>query len=130
MDKKIYVLSHEIARDRAVQGVRGAPDGFIVEVRPASRSGLQNSLLWAALTDVANQVEYFGKKYSPDAWKNIFSGSLKAMEAVPAISGGGVVMIGQSTSNMTKRDFSELIELIFSFGAENGVRWSDSARVA
>jgi hypothetical protein len=127
MTKQMMILATEAHRQRALNLVRSAELGVVIELKEKTRNLSQNALLWAALGDVSRQVEYYGKKYSPDAWKNIFSGSLKAMESVPAI-GGGIVMIGQSTSNMSKREFSELIELIFSFGAENGVKFSDNAR--
>lgn len=126
MDKRIMILATEAHRLRADRMLREAPLGYVVEIKPQTRSLSQNAMLWACLTDVSKQVTYFGKKYSPDSWKNIFSGSLKGMEAVPAI-GGGVVMLGQSTSVMNKREFADLLTLIHSFGAENGVQWSDDA---
>ena len=126
MDKRIMILATETHRLRAVQMLREAPIGYVVEVKPQTRSLSQNAMLWVCLTDVANQVTYYGKKYRKEDWKHIFTGSLKGMEAVPAI-GGGVVMLGQSTSVMNKQEFSDLIALIHSFGTENGVQWSDGA---
>jgi hypothetical protein len=43
---------------------------------------------------------------------------------VPGLDGGFVVC-GQSTSKMTKSEFSELLELIAAFGANNGVKFND-----
>lgn len=42
----------------------------------------------------------------------------------------GFVALGQRTSTMSKGTFSELVELIFAFGAERGVRWSEPKRKA
>lgn len=37
----------------------------------------------------------------------------------------GFVVLGQSTSKMGKREFSDLVELIYSFGAERNVIWTN-----
>jgi hypothetical protein len=36
--------------------------------------------------------------------------------------------VGQRSSTLSKRDFSLLVELVFKWGAENGIRWSDKSR--
>jgi hypothetical protein len=36
-------------------------------------------------------------------------------------------MCGISTSKMSKQRFSDLLEIINAFGAEQGVKWSDPA---
>jgi hypothetical protein len=91
-----------------------------VEIRPARRSTEQNSKLWAMLNEVAQQVEWYGQRLSPEDWKHIFSASLKKQRVAPGIDGGYVVL-GQSTSRMSKGELSDLIEVINAFGAERGV---------
>lgn len=88
------------------------------------RSTDQNALMWAMLTDVARQVEWYGQKLSAEDWKHVFTASQKQQRAVPGID-GGLVMLGQSTSRMSKEQMAELIELMGAFGAEHGVEWSD-----
>jgi hypothetical protein len=97
---------------------------LMVKVEPEKRSDEQNRLLWAALSDVSRQVEWHGQKLEPEDWKHVFSAGLKRQRAVPGIDGGFVVL-GQSTSKMTKADFSELIELIYAFGADRGVTFKE-----
>jgi hypothetical protein len=46
---------------------------------------------------------------------------------VPGINGGFVVC-GQHTSTMGKKQFSDLIELMYAFGSERGVKWSEPAK--
>lgn len=122
--KQQFKLAHAEARRRAIEAVKCAPDGYVVEVKEATRTLDQNALLWATLTDVAEQVEWYGRKLTPDEWKDVFSASLKRAQVVPGLDGGFVVL-GQRTSSMTKRDFSDLCELIFAFGAEHDVKWTD-----
>lgn len=126
--KRVFILSHDVARQRAIQAVQEAPDGYAVEVKEQTRTLEQNSLLWALLTDVSQQVEWYGKKLTPADWKDIFSAALIKCEVVPNLDGTGFVALGQRTSQMTKRQFSDLCELIQAFGSERGVKWSDEAR--
>lgn len=97
-----------------------------LEVRPQKRSGEQNRLLWAALTDLSQQVVWHGQKLTPEEWKDVMTAGLKRQKVVPGIDGGFVVL-GSSTSRMTKAEFSELVELMHAFGAERGVTFSETS---
>lgn len=97
---------------------------LVLEVRPETRSLRQNARLWAMLTDISRQVDWYGKKLTQDEWKDVFTASLKKQKAVPGIDGGFVV-IGARTSKMTKAEMSELQELMAAFGAEHGVLFRD-----
>lgn len=90
------------------------------------RSLDQNAKLWPMLTDISRQVDWYGQKLTPEDWKHVLTAGLKKQRAVPGIDGGFVVL-GLSTSRMTKEVFSQLIELIFAFGSEHGVEWSDQS---
>jgi hypothetical protein len=84
----------------------------------------QNKHLWACLTDVSRQVTWYGRRLSQWAWKDIFTAARKKQDVVPGIDGGFVVL-GEHTSRMSKAEMSELLELIYAFGAEHKVLWSD-----
>ena len=95
-----------------------------LEIRPEKRSDAQNRRLWAMLADIAAQVEWHGKKLGAEDWKAIFTASLRSMNVVPILDNTGFVVLGQSTSRMTKAEMCELQELIEAFGAEKGVRFT------
>jgi hypothetical protein len=97
---------------------------MVVELKPVTRSIEQNSKMWATLTDIAKQVDWYGEKLEPEDWKHILSASLKKQKAVPGIDGGFVVL-GLSTSKMSIAEMSELIELAHAFGADKGVVFHD-----
>ena len=122
--KQVFILAHPEARRRAVQTVQNAPEGYAVTVSEPSRSLEQNSRLWALLHDVARQVEWYGKRLTPEDWKHIFTSSLRKLEVVPNLEGNGFVALGLSTSRMSKRELGDLMQLIEAFGAERGVVWS------
>ena len=54
--KRPFILSNSTARQMAVREVINAPDGYVVEVKEPTRSLEQNAALWAALSDVSEQV--------------------------------------------------------------------------
>lgn len=108
-----------------IQGLRGGP--VVVTLGREKRSTEMNSKLWPMLTDIAQQVEWFGKKHSKEAWKEIITGSFRQAEFVPNIENTGFVAVGLSTSKMGKAEFSALIEYIYAFGAEKAVVWSEPA---
>jgi len=121
--KRIYRLVHQEARQRAANDCLNAPDGYMVTVSEQTRNLEQNAKLWALLAEVADQVDWYGNKLSAEDWKCVFSAALKKERVVPGINGGFVVL-GQSTSKMSKSEFSELIELIHAFAAEKGVSFA------
>lgn len=93
-----------------------------LEIRPEKRSDAQNRRLWAMLTDISTQVDWYGQKLTAEEWKDVFSASLKRTKVVPGLDGGFVVC-GQSTSKMTKAEMCELQELMEAFGVQKGVRF-------
>ena len=125
MSRKVFILAHQTARDRACQAIKEAPQGWAVAISEPTRTLEQNARLWASLNDVSKQVDWYGRKLTSEDWKHVFSSSLRKLEVVPNLDGTGFVALGQSTSKMTKRELSDLLELIYSFGAEKGVIWSE-----
>lgn len=128
-EKLHYRLVHAEARRLAAADCMSAPDGWIVTVAAPTRSLDANARLWATLNEVANQVVWHGRKLDAESWKNIFSASLKKQDVVPNLDGTGFVVLGQSTSKMSKREFGDLLELIQCFCADRGVILRDE-RVA
>ena len=104
------------------KGLKGGP--VVVTLGRKTRSKEQNNKLWPMLADVAGQVVWYGQQLSKEDWKHIFTASLTEQRVVPSLDGGFVVL-GQSTRRMSREQLSQLIELIYAFGAERGVQWSE-----
>lgn len=96
---------------------------MIVKCEPETRSLSQNRRLWAMLTDISKQVVWHGRKLTQEEWKHVFTAALTKQDVVPGIDGGFVVL-GKSTSKMTKSEMTELQELMAAFGAEHEVRFT------
>ena len=122
---RMFVLAHQQARQRAAQAIADAPEGYVVRITEPTRTSEQNARLWAALHDIADQVEWHGRKLDAESWKHVFTSSLRKLDVVPNLDGTGFVALGLSTSKMGKRQLSDLLELIAAFGAERGVRFGD-----
>ena len=128
MSRSTFILAHAEARARACQAIKEAPEGYAVTIAEPKRSLDQNARLWASLSDIAQQVEWYGRKLSPEDWKHIFTSSLRKLEVVPNLDGTGFVALGLSTSRMSKREVSELLELMYAFGVGRGVVFTDTAQ--
>lgn len=95
-----------------------------VEVRADTRSLASNRLMWQRLTDVSLQVEWHGVRLTAEEWKDVFSAARKKQRAVPGID-GGFVILGERTSQYTRAEMTEMLDLIEAFGIERGVKFRD-----
>lgn len=123
--RRYFVLAHDTARKLAAAQCQLAPTGYVVEIKPATRTLEQNAKLWAMLNEIAAQVEWHGRRLDAESWKHVFSSSLKKLDVVPNLEGTGFVALGLSTSKMTKRELADLITLIEAFGVERGVEFAE-----
>lgn len=121
MARAMILVQGEADRRRAAHWASHAPHGTRIEFKQAKRSIDQNSLMWVRLTEIARQVEWYGQKLSADDWKDVFSASLRKARVVPGIDPGTYVPLGMRTSDMSKEELGNLLDLIDAFAAERGV---------
>ncbi|WP_106478138.1 recombination protein NinB [Phytohalomonas tamaricis] len=113
------------------KGIQAGPVEVIVR-RPNDKRTLdQNKKLWPMLSDVARQctliVDGESVKAPAEDWKEVFTNALRKHQRVAKGLDGGLVFLGARTSRMKKAEFAELIELIYAYGAEQNIRWSEPA---
>ena len=126
MSRANLILANPAVRSRAVDWCQRLPVGTRVEFKAPRRSIPQNDRMWAMLTDVATQLPWHGIKLSPDDWKLLFLDSLKReLRMVPNLDGNGFVNLGRSSSDLSKAEMTDLIEIIAAFGANHGVVFHD-----
>lgn len=128
--KRTFIIQpepHPARRMAAAYVLREAAEGYAVTIAEPTRSLEQNARLWALLHDVSAQVDWYGKRLTPEDWKHVFTSSLRKLEVVPNLEGNGFVALGLSTSRMSKRELGDLMTLIEAFGADRGVTWSEPA---
>ncbi len=131
MSRALVILASRAEREKAARWCMTAPLNTRVEFKEAKRSIPQNARMWAMLTDVAQQVQWHGQRLSADDWKLIFlSGLNQEMRLVPNITGNGFVNLGRSSSDLSKSEMGDLMELIAAFGAQHGVTFHEHEEVA
>lgn len=134
-DKKTFRLVHNVARDGAITAVCSAPDGYVVTIRPASRSLDQNAKIHAMLADiVAAKAKWADREWDLDAWKAIMvsahSVATKGERSWSIIQGleGEPVSIRESTASMSRERGASLIEYITAWCVSHDIKLRDSVQ--
>ena len=128
MSRALITLDSPEDRARAARWCRDLPRGTRVEFKKTKRTLPQNARMWSMLTDVSTQKEHAGRRYPPDMWKILFMhGCGLEVQFIPSLDNATMIPWGQSSSDLSKDEMSDLIEFLFMWGAENSVIWSDPA---
>ncbi len=137
MNKQTYLLIDEQRRSNVIQQIQQLPTDpkhpMEIVIQERKRTDDQNKKMWPLLHDLSQQVIWYGCKYDKTDWKEIITAMVakangKEVRAAPGI-GGGMVMFGQRTSDMRVSEVVEVIEAIYWFGTEQGVKFSDDAKL-
>lgn len=123
--RALIILFGPRERETAKAWIDKAPAQTRVEFRHNKRTVPQNAKLWANLTSLSQQLEWYGQKLSPESWKDLLTASLRRYHVVPGIDPGTFVPLGMRTSQMTKQELGDLLELLHAFAAERGVKLGD-----
>lgn len=115
-----------MARRQAMAAVAEAPSTYVVQIRARSRSIEQNKAQWPILTAFSEQLEWpvNGRmvKMTPEEWKDVLSAAFKGEQTRLAMGlDGGVVMLGQRTSEFRHEQFSQWLEFLNATAADRGV---------
>lgn len=126
MSRALLILKSQADRNKAISWIQQAKPHTRVEFKAHKRSTDQNSKMWAMLTEVAEQATHMGQRYTPDQWKILFMYACgREVQFLPGLDGKTFLPWGQSTSDLSKDEMTDLIEFIYAWGAENGVKFHD-----
>jgi hypothetical protein len=129
--RALVTLWNDADRQKVARWAAGVPRGTRVEFREPKRTTDQNALMWSRLTEIAAQIPYHGLRLSADDFKLLFLDALKReVRMVPNLDGNGFVSLGRSSSDLSKDEMSQLLELIAAFGAQHGVVFREPAEEA
>jgi len=124
MTKRTFIMAHDMARQRAVEAVRQAPEGYAVTISEPSRTLDQNAAQWPYLAGFAKQLQLCinGRMewVTDDDWKDVLTGCFHGEMRMAAFD-GKVIMLPQRTSRMVKSVFSDWMEFLIAMAAQNGV---------
>lgn len=122
MDRALFVLHGPEDKAAAIRTIQGAAVGSRVEVKAVKRTLPQNDLMWALLTEVSQQLDHGGRRYTPEEWKPIFlHGFGREITFLPTLDMKGFIPIELSSSDLSKDEMTQFIEFILKEGAERGV---------
>jgi len=140
---KTIRLVGKLQIDTAINAIQNAPIDLdkplevIIREEQKGRSLSANALMWAGpLNDIASQAWVHGRQYSALIWHEYFKEKFlpdffdltqvkegyRKFEETPD---GRRILIG-STQKLTKHGFSLYMEQIYAYGAELGVRFSET----
>lgn len=123
-DRHILTLT-KATLAKALQGVTAAANkgGWVLELRPARRTDEQNDALHGLIAQIiAQRPVHNGIKMDMALWKATFMQALgEEVRFVPTLDGKGLFPLGLRTSALSKERFSDLIELILAWCAQEGI---------
>ena len=132
MSRAMIVLNSKAERERAAAWAHKLPPGTRIEFKAPRRTLPQNDLFWAVLTDVARQCSVNGRRFITEEWKLMFLTAYAEetgleIKYLPAVHRAGMVPSSRSSSDLSVKEMSELIEWIFAWGTEQDppVIWSE-----
>lgn len=123
--KRTFIMP--VGRDRALEAVRTAPDGFAVTVAEPTRNLEQNAAQWPILQAFADQLQWPVNgamvSMSAEEWKDVLSAAFRR-ETVRVAMGldGGMVMLGMRTRDMSKSEFSGWLDFLHVTAEIRGVK--------
>lgn len=126
MSRALVILNTDADRQRVAEWSRKAPVGTRVEFKASKRTLSQNDRMWAYLTDIATQAKHIERRFTADQWKVIFMHACgREVQFLPSLDGTTFLPWGQSSSDLSKQEMSDLMEFITAWGAEHGVIFHD-----
>lgn len=124
-----WVIYTERIREEIIAYIKTMRLKSRVEVKNPARSNDQNSRMWAMIGDIVRQRKTVrGQEYNDKQWKVMFMWMLgHELEILPHLHDDGWGAADTSTSILSERQMSDLIDCITAWGNENNVVWSDPA---
>ncbi len=119
MTRQLVTIYSEEDRKRAMTCIRQAPVATRLEFKAPKRSIPQNERMWLILTAIS-KIEWRGQRYTPEEWKDYMMHAYRGEKWMPA-EDGGMVPIGRSTSDLSKQEFGELMEIMEAFCARHNI---------
>lgn len=123
VDKAIIVIRNQQDRGRASRWVDQAKPGTIVEFRKQGRSLNQNDAVHGLIRQIIKQRPlHNGIPMDVPLWKAAFMQAIgEEVRFIPTLDGTSVFPVGLSTKDLPKERFSELIEFILCWCAQEGL---------
>ncbi len=124
---KLILRTPELRR-RAMEAIRALPLNEVYEcdLKPwkSTRSQEQNALYWVRLTEISEQLFPDGKQYSPEVWHEWLKAKFLGKTVI--VVDGEPHIVPKTTTTLKTVDFADYLTQVEAWGAEHGVRFSDT----
>ena len=103
---------------------------YTLTLREKTRSNEQNEKYHAILSEIAEQAQHLGAKWSAEDWKRFCVAQfckdegISAGRIVPSLDGTGIVQLDYQTRKFTVEQAGKFIEWLQAWCANNGVELS------
>ncbi|MDQ6590076.1 MULTISPECIES: recombination protein NinB [Enterobacter cloacae complex] len=135
--KQNFCIVNDTVKHNLIAYIRNLPVNprapMVVEIREETRTDKQNRLMWPLLKDLSVQVVWHGERLEPKEWKDLITVLVSQIQdpeseqkSAPGINGGRVYF-GVRTSKSSKRYMVDVIEAIYWFGTDRGVKFSEAS---
>ena len=139
----MLILTGPAAIQAAHRHLDAAPIGYVFRVEEAKKRRIQEEKYHAQLGDIAKQVPFFGKMRDEETVKRLLIDAFVRVvrdiakgegkpdpfpiqgAMLPSLDGEGVVQLGVQSRKFTVKQAALFIEYLYSYGAENSVRWTE-----
>lgn len=125
MNKRSFILVHDVVRQRVIDAVRQAPYGYHVEVKEPTRNLAQNALIHAELTALGDAMRWTwqGQAVDIDDLKSIFVAAFRKAQGQGnrfCIGlDGQPVILNWRTRDFSKKEASDFVEMVRAWRVEN-----------
>lgn len=128
-----FELKSAAIRQNAIAFIQSCADGVCVTFRDKARSLDQNDKVHPMVRDIQRQVLWMRSgrlaKLSEPQWRHFFAAHIRReSEMVRNIDDDGFIVLSVGSSELTARECSEMIELMYAFGSARDVVWSEKAK--
>lgn len=141
-ERRRFILAHDTARRLAIEYVRTAPEGWIVDVREPKRNLDQNAKFHAQIFAISEQFVFCNRYWDAEDMKRLLIDQFRrdtvddsefremwkevgVVTMAPSLDGMGTVALGAQSRRFPKRLASAFVEWLNSFAAEHGIQWSE-----
>lgn len=128
MDKQTFILRpNHPSRRLALAAVRDAPDEYTVIIREQTRSDEQNAIQHPIIRAISRQAEWMvdgePTKLGEEDTRHFLAACFRK-ENNRMVQGidGGLVMIGASTREFSRKEFGAWVEWLYAVAVEKGVK--------
>lgn len=137
-----FTIGQANGRTRAIEAVRGAEMGTVIEVGVVKKSREQEEKYHAMISDIAKGVQHLNQKFDAETWKRLLVDQFKRdtlkepqccaeywarnqLSVIPSLDGAAIVVLGEQTRRFPKKVASVFVEWLMAWGADHDVAWSD-----